>query len=431
MGGQLTRLAVQADYGLEAPSRVGCAPPAERAYAPASNYSRVSVSLLNPTLGQMQLHETLASAKGRGQMNEPLAGDTAMTSPAAPSRMPSARASAADGRAELPLETPAVEVTALIREFGTARAPIRAVDNLGLTVHTGEIYGFLGPNGAGKTTLVRILTTLLRPTSGSALVAGHDVVREADAVRRSIGVALQEAAIDPLMTGRELLRMQGALHGLRSAEGKERATSLLDRVGLSEAGDRRVGGYSGGMRRRLDLALALVHRPVVLFLDEPTTGLDPTSRAALWREVRKLNDEGTTVFLTTQYLEEAEQLADRVGIIAGGRLVAEGTPTDLKAHVGEPTLHLELADPEAAPRAREALAGLGAVEPASEGAPTRVALRARNGKGAIAPAVQALQAGGIQVESVEVESPSLDDVFAAVTGSTLEGAAAEQSPSAA
>jgi len=321
----------------------------------------------------------------------------------------------------------AVEVTALIREFGTSRAPIRAVDNLDLQVHTGEIYGFLGPNGAGKTTLVRILTTLLRPTSGSAQVAGHDVVRQADDVRRSIGVALQEAAIDPLMTGRELLRMQGALHGLRGAEAKDRATSLLDRVGLTDAGDRRVGGYSGGMRRRLDLALALVHRPTVLFLDEPTTGLDPTSRAALWREVRSLNDEGTTVFLTTQYLEEAEQLADRVGIIAGGGLVAEGTPTDLKARVGEPTLHIELTDPQAAPRAREALAGLGTLEPPHPEAPTRLALRSGAGKGAIAPAVQALQAAGIQVESVEVENPSLDDVFAAVTGSTLEGAAAESS----
>jgi ABC-2 type transport system ATP-binding protein len=321
----------------------------------------------------------------------------------------------------------AVQVTALVRDFGSPRAPIRAVDNLDLQVHTGEIYGFLGPNGAGKTTLVRILTTLLRPTSGSALVAGYDVVREADAVRRSIGVALQEAAIDPLMTGRELLHMQGALHGLRRAEARERATSLLDRVGLTDAGDRRVGGYSGGMRRRLDLALALVHRPVVLFLDEPTTGLDPTSRAALWREVRSLNDEGTTVFLTTQYLEEAEQLADRVGIIAGGRLVAEGTPKDLKARVGEPTLHIELTDPQAAPRAREALAGLGTLEPPRPEAPTRLALRSGAGKGAIAPAVQALQASGIQVESVEVENPSLDDVFAAVTGSTLEGAAAESS----
>jgi len=296
------------------------------------------------------------------------------------------------------------------------------VDGLGLEVAPGEVYGFLGPNGAGKTTTVRILTTLLRPTSGTALVAGHDVVADADAVRRSIGVALQEAAIDPLMTGRELLRMQGALHGLRGAEAKQRAAALLERVGLVEAADRRVGGYSGGMRRRLDLGLALVHRPAVLFLDEPTTGLDPTSRAALWREVRALNLEGTTVFLTTQYLEEVEQLADRVGIIARGALVAEGTPAALKARVGEPTLRIELADAGAGERARAALAPLGTPEPPTPEAPAQVALRAPAGHGAIAPAIRALDAQGIEVASVELESPTLDDVFVAVTGSGLEGA---------
>jgi ABC-2 type transport system ATP-binding protein len=317
--------------------------------------------------------------------------------------------------------TPAVEVRDLVREF---KGGIRAVDGLDLEVRTGEIYGFLGPNGAGKTTCVRILTTLLRPTAGSARVAGHDVVHDADAVRRAIGVALQEAAIDPLMTGRELLRMQGALHGLRGDEARERAGALLARVGLTQAGDRRVGGYSGGMRRRLDLALALVHRPRVLFLDEPTTGLDPTSRAALWREVRALNDEGTTVFLTTQYLEEAEQLADRVGIIAAGRLVAEGTPDALKARIGEPLLHVELADAESAGRAREALAVLGIVEPPEASAPTRVVLRAGGGKAAIPPAIRALDEHGVEIESVELETPTLDDVFLAVTGSHLEGAAA-------
>jgi ABC-2 type transport system ATP-binding protein len=317
---------------------------------------------------------------------------------------------------------PAIEVNELVREF---KGGIRAVDGLDLEVTPGEIYGFLGPNGAGKTTSVRILTTLLRPTSGSARVAGHDVVAEADAVRRSIGVALQEAAIDPLMTGRELLRMQGALHGLRQPAARERAAELLDRVGLAQAGDRRVGGYSGGMRRRLDLALALVHRPHVLFLDEPTTGLDPTSRGALWREVRSLNDDGTTVFLTTQYLEEAEQLADRVGIIAAGKLVAEGTPDALKARVGEPMLHFELADPDGAERARAALSGIGAVEPADPSAPARVVLRTAAGKAAIAPAIRALDEVDVVVESVEVETPTLDDVFAAVTGSHLEGAAVE------
>jgi ABC-2 type transport system ATP-binding protein len=306
----------------------------------------------------------------------------------------------------------AVSVAGLIREF---KGGIRAVDGLDLEVNSGEIYGFLGPNGAGKTTTVRILTTLLRPSSGSARVAGHDVVADADKVRRAIGVALQEAAIDPLMTGRELLRMQGALHGLRTAEARERGEVLLDRVGLVEAADRRVGGYSGGMRRRLDLALALVHRPRVLFLDEPTTGLDITSRTALWREVRSLNDEGTTVFLTTQYLEEAEQLADRVGIIARGTLVAEGTPADLKRNVGAPTVHVHVSDEEGA---RRALASLGEVESAGPGL---LALPAPNGNGSLAPVVRVLDEAGVEVESIEVQSPTLDDVFLAVTGSHLEG----------
>ena len=238
----------------------------------------------------------------------------------------------------------AVEVEQLVREF---KGGIRAVDGLDLEVRDGEIYGFLGPNGAGKTTVVRILTTLLRPTAGRARVAGHDVVGDGDAVRRAIGVALQEAAIDPLMTGRELLHMQGALH-----------------------------------------------------------------------------EDGTTVFLTTQYLEEAEQLADRVGIIHRGNLVAEGTPTSLKARVGEPTVHVEMTDPEDAARACRALAGLGTVERPTERAPTRIGVRTAAGSAAIAPVVRALDEAGVEVEFVEVESPTLDDVFMAVTGSHLEGAAA-------
>ena len=311
----------------------------------------------------------------------------------------------------------AVEVSGLVREF---KGGIRAVDGLDLEVAPGEIYGFLGPNGAGKTTTVRILTTLLRPTGGSARVAGHDVVEEADAVRRSIGVALQEAAIDPLMTGRELLLMQGALHGLSRGDAKARGGDLLDRVGLVEAADRRVGGYSGGMRRRLDLALALVHRPEVLFLDEPTTGLDITSRTALWREVRALNDDGTTVFLTTQYLEEAEQLADRVGIIAQGTLAAEGTPAELKGHVGKPTVHVELVDPDTADRARAALKSL-TLEPHDAATPSTVLVEAPDGKGSLAPVVRLLDEADVDVESIEVQSPTLDDVFLAVTGTKLEG----------
>ena len=232
----------------------------------------------------------------------------------------------------------AIEVRGLEREFEGGVKAVRGVD---LEVAEGEIYAFLGPNGAGKTTTLRMLTTLLRPTGGSARVADHDVVAEAAAVREAIGVALQEAALDPLMTGRELIRLQATLHRLPRAEGERRADALLDRVGLQGAADRRVGTYSGGMRRRLDLASALVHEPRVLFLDEPTTGLDPVSRKAIWEEVQKLNAEGATVFLTTQYLEEADQLADRVGIIAGGRLHAEGTLDELRALAGSADMTLE------------------------------------------------------------------------------------------
>src|SRR5918997_754327 len=245
-----------------------------------------------------------------------------------------------------------IEVEGLVKEF--KKGP-RAVDGIDLHVDPGEIYGFLGPNGAGKSTTVLMLTTLLPPTAGTARVGGYDVVAEGPKVRSVIGAALQEAALDPLLTGGEHLRLQAALQAVPRGERKERAERLLVRVGLLEAADRKVNGYSGGMKRRLDLAMALVHRPQVLFLDEPTTGLDPTSRMALWREVRALHAEGTTVFLTTQYLEEAEQLAGRVGIIARGSLVAEGTPESLKARVGQPTVHVEVANPESAARAREAL----------------------------------------------------------------------------
>src|SRR3954451_2993540 len=233
----------------------------------------------------------------------------------------------------------AIETQQLAREF---EGGIKAVDGVDLEVAEGEIYGFLGRNGAGKTTTVRMLTTLLLPTGGQAIVAGCDVAKDPGAVRRKIGVALQEAALDPLMTGRELLELQATLHGIGKREIRNKSRWLLDRVGLTLAADRRVGTYSGGMRRRLDLAAALVHTPQVLFLDEPTTGLDPVSRKAIWQEVRELNDEGTTVSLPPQYLEEADQLADRVGIISGGLLVAEGTPGALKSEVGKPHLEISL-----------------------------------------------------------------------------------------
>src|ERR687883_227618 len=231
-----------------------------------------------------------------------------------------------------------IEVDGLVKEF--KKGP-RAVDGIHFRVAPGEIYGFLGPNGAGKSTTVLMLTTLLPPTSGTARVAGYDIVREGSQVRASIGAALQEAALDPFLTGRDHLRLQAALHGLPRGERRKRSYELLERVGLSEAADRRVKGYSGGMKRRLDLALALVHGPSILFLDEPTTGLDPQSRNAMWAEVSRLaRDEGVTVFLTTQYLEEADVLADRIGIIDRGRIVAEDTPEALKAEIGRPSVEV-------------------------------------------------------------------------------------------
>jgi ABC-2 type transport system ATP-binding protein len=308
---------------------------------------------------------------------------------------------------------PAIVVEGLERAFDE----VRAVQGIELEVDEGEIYAFLGPNGAGKTTTVRMLTTLLLPTGGRAAVAGHDVVGEARAVRASIGVALQEAALDPLMTGRELIRLQATLQGLPTAEGRRRADALLERVDLTEAADRRVGTYSGGMQRRLDLAAALVHEPRVLFLDEPTTGLDPVSRKTIWEEVGTLNDEGTTVFLTTQYLEEADQLADNVGIIDSGRIVAEGTPESLKAEIGQPHIQLQLAE-GAIGRAEEVCARIGRLLPPVDG--SKVLVEVKNGAADIPRVVRALDDAGIGVESLELVRPTLDDVFVAKTGYHLE-----------
>lgn len=302
----------------------------------------------------------------------------------------------------------------LERSFGE----LRAVDGVDLAVEAGEVFGFLGPNGAGKSTTVRMLTTLLRPTGGTARVAGLDVVADAAAIRRKIGVALQDAAIDPLMTGNELLKLQAVLHGLPRRQSRQRCAELLERVGLTAAGDRRVGTYSGGMRRRLDLALSLVHEPEVLFLDEPTTGLDPTSRMALWEEVRSLNTErGTTVFLTTQYLEEADALAGRVAIIDGGRIVREGEPTALKAAVGAPTLRVEVAE-EHLDAARTVMTRFGAERPARQG---RVAIGLEAGTVGVSEVLTALGAAEVPVQHVELDEPSLDDVFADATGRRLEG----------
>jgi ABC-2 type transport system ATP-binding protein len=312
-----------------------------------------------------------------------------------------------------------IEVEDLVRVY--KRGP-RAVDGISLAVAPGEIYGFLGPNGAGKSTTIHILTTLLPPTSGTARVAGLDVVNEGPAVRNAIGVALQEAALDPYLSGREHMKLQGGLHGLAAAEIARRGDALLRRVGLSEAADRRVGGYSGGMKRRLDLALALVHGPQLLFLDEPTTGLDIQSRAAIWDEVARLSrEDGVTVFLTTQYLEEADSLADRVGIIDRGTLAAEGTPAQLKAEIGRPTVEAVPHDASRFDALAATLARFG--EPLPSSRRGAAAVRLEDGTEELADVVRALDAEGIKVADLQLHAPTLDDVFLAKTGRSLEGAA--------
>jgi ABC-2 type transport system ATP-binding protein len=308
----------------------------------------------------------------------------------------------------------ALQTRSLSRRFGDTVA----VDGIDLDVAAGEIYGFLGPNGAGKSTTVRMLTTLLLPSAGTATVAGFDVCDNAEMVRLRIGVALQEAALDPKQTGRELLDLQGRLYGLSANERRRRLGELLVLVDIDEAIDRRIGTYSSGMKRRLDLAAALVHEPDVLFLDEPTTGLDPSSRAAVWDEVRRLNDQrGMTIFLTTQYLEEADALADRVGIIAKGRIVAEGTPADLKRSVGSDVIFAK-GQPGDAERIRQILAsveGLGSVESAGD----EVVISVTNGAKAISPVAVALTEAGIVVEGLTLRTPTLDDVFLHVTGERM------------
>ena len=334
---------------------------------------------------------------------------------------PRGKAAGAEDVAFLVRDTHGIEAHGLVREF--KKGP-RAVDGIDLHVAPGEIYGFLGPNGAGKSTTVHMLTTLLPPTSGTAKVGGFDVVREGPRVRRAIGAALQEAALDPMLTGREHLRLQASLHGIRRSERRARERELLERVGLTEAADRKVGGYSGGMKRRLDLALALIHQPSILFLDEPTTGLDPPSRAALWDEVARLaGDEGVTVFLTTQYLEEADVLADRVGIIHRGRIVAEGTPAELKAEIGRPSVEAIPEDPEDRGRVRDVLERFGELTSAS---PKGVAVRLDSANGELAEVVRAVDAEGLRLEQIELHQPTLDDVFLAKTGRSLEGAADEE-----
>ena len=312
-------------------------------------------------------------------------------------------------------EGAAIEVQQLVREF---RKGPRAVDGIDLAVSPGEIYGFLGPNGAGKSTTVLMLTTLLPPTSGHATVGGYDIVKQGSQVRSVIGAALQEAALDAILTGREHLMLQATLQGLPGAERRRRTQALLERVGLTEAADRRVGGYSGGMKRRLDLALALVHSPRILFLDEPTTGLDPQSRSALWEEVARLaREDGMTVFLTTQYLEEADVLAGRIGIIDHGHIVAEGTPTQLKAEIGGPSVELTPVQADDIGRLAELLSGFGDVRRANGS----ITVQLPGGESELAEIIRILDRADMHVEMLQLHQPSLDDVFLAKTGRKLEG----------
>jgi len=309
---------------------------------------------------------------------------------------------------------PAITTERLVRAFDERNA----VDGLDLEVHEGEIYGFLGPNGAGKSTTVRMLCTLLSPTAGTAVVAGHDVARHPEQVRLRIGVALQDVALDPKQTGAELLRLQGRLYGLGRADIESRVVELGRLVDIGDALGRPIGTYSGGMRRRLDLAAALVHNPQVLFLDEPTTGLDPVSRARVWEEVRRLNDElGMTVFLTTQYLEEADELADRVGIIDAGRLVAEGTPEELKRKVGDDVIIARVdGDPASARAAVTGVFGVQGVEARG----SELVITADNGSATVGPVAVALDNAGVRVRDLTLRTPTLDDVFLELTGTHIE-----------
>jgi ABC-2 type transport system ATP-binding protein len=314
----------------------------------------------------------------------------------------------------------AIYAEALVRQFGG----VRAVDGVDLQIPAGEIYGFLGPNGAGKSTTVRMLCTLLAPTGGRALVAGHDVAAEPGRVRLRIGVALQDAALDPKQTGTELLRLQGRLYGLSRRALARRLAELGELIELGDALDRPVGTYSGGMKRRLDLAAALVHNPEVVFLDEPTTGLDPASRARVWSEIRRLNQQlGMTIFLTTQYLEEADELAHRVGIIDLGRIVAEGTPADLKRSIGSDVIVARVdGDAAGARPAVEAVPGVRSVEAHGN----ELLIAAGDGTAAISGVAVALARSAVAVRDLTLRTPTLDDVFLELTGAHIEHTNAQE-----
>jgi ABC-2 type transport system ATP-binding protein len=312
------------------------------------------------------------------------------------------------------MNSSAIRCESMVREFGG----LAAVNGVDLDVAAGEIYGFLGPNGAGKSTTVRILCTLLAPTSGTVSVAGFDVVEQPGEVRLRIGAALQDAALDPRQTGTELLLLQGRLYGLSRADARRRVDELGELIDLGDALDRRIVTYSGGMKRRLDLAAALIHNPDILFLDEPTTGLDPVSRAVVWEEVRRLNDDlGMTVFLTTQYLEEADALAGRVGIIDHGRIVAEGTPADLKRAIGSDMIVARVdADARLACAAVEHVVGVIGVEAHGH----EIMVSTGDGPATIGAVAVALSQCGVPIRDLTLRTPTLDDVFLELTGTRLD-----------
>jgi ABC-2 type transport system ATP-binding protein len=318
---------------------------------------------------------------------------------------------------------PAIETRGLRKVFGNTVA----VDGIDLSVPAGTVYGVLGPNGAGKTTTIRMLATLLHPTAGTATVLGHDVATEAAAVRRCVSLTGQFASVDEELSGTENLVLLGRLLGLRKPAARDRAAVLLEAFGLTDARDRLVSEYSGGMRRRLDIAASIVVTPQLLFLDEPTTGLDPRSRNQVWDIVRVLVAEGTTVLLTTQYLDEADQLADRIAIIDHGRVIAEGTSTELKSLVGRGTLHVRLADPADRPAAEQVLAGAldQPVRPASD--PAALAVGDAD-PGRVGAALLQLATAGIAVAELSIGQPSLDEVFLSLTGRPAEAPTTEEDP---
>jgi ABC-2 type transport system ATP-binding protein len=304
----------------------------------------------------------------------------------------------------------AILVEGLAKRFGQ----VIALDGIDFEVPTGTVFGLLGPNGAGKTTAVRVLATVIAPDGGRAEVLGHDVTREGEAVRYRIGLAGQNAAVDPNLTGRENLRLIGRLTQLRRSDVESRGAEILERFGLADAADRPVRTYSGGMRRRLDVGAALVHRPPVLFLDEPTTGLDPEGRNELWAVIRELVADGTTVLLTTQYLEEADRLADRIVVVDKGRVIADDTPAALKAQLGSTVTELGMGDGQEAARGMALIAGLGGGRAEQEGATLRIT--SEDGARALIEVLRTLDANGIAPATMTVREPSLDDVFLTLTG---------------